>query len=256
MSNNEKDELTSKYEKYSNWAEWAARLILLGLAVEIIEVFVLKKSFIEGTFTIGATVLILLGVWGEVIFEKWAREASDGIVAEANARASEANARAKEAELAVQRLGDRYINPEEFAEALEGKGKAPVEIFFIRYDNEAYSFALQIKGALLRAGWEVIDLSSKTVEEIILCIPLARAPPVRGVVVTLQNPTESEKISFRGARASMGTPGRTDVPSIKLFRAVSSTRAGIWKASIQEVDPRQLDAPPPGALRIIIGPKA
>jgi hypothetical protein len=74
-----------------------AWLILVGLAVEVIAVFVLNKPKLEGAFTIGSAALIWIGVWGELHFEKRAKIAGDGIVAEANKSAREAEARAAEA---------------------------------------------------------------------------------------------------------------------------------------------------------------
>jgi hypothetical protein len=105
MSNGISDsELRSRYEKYSAWAERLALLILVGLAVEIADVFILKKPWLEGIFTIAATTLIFAGVWGELLFEKRAKEAGDRLVAKANARAAEA-----QLELANFRLPRRWV---------------------------------------------------------------------------------------------------------------------------------------------------
>jgi len=63
---------------------------LVGLAVEIASVFILRKSLLEGALTIASAAFIWVGVWGELLFAKRAKEAGDGIVAQANARAAEA----------------------------------------------------------------------------------------------------------------------------------------------------------------------
>lgn len=88
MNNGKHGDLKSTYEENSTRAERFAFLILVGLALEIISVFVLSKSLLEALLTIGSTTLILAGVWGEIFFERRAREAGDRIVAEANARAA------------------------------------------------------------------------------------------------------------------------------------------------------------------------
>jgi len=90
MPEKQKSDLKSRYESNSLLAERFALLVLAGLAVEIIEVFGLRRPFWEAVFSITATALILIGVWGEIIFEKRAKEAGDGIVAEANKQAEEA----------------------------------------------------------------------------------------------------------------------------------------------------------------------
>jgi hypothetical protein len=89
-SNENGGNLQSKYEFNSTWADRIAHLILIGLAVDIIAAFVLGKSPLEVTLSITASVLIALGVWGELWFARRAKEAGDGIVAEAKARALEA----------------------------------------------------------------------------------------------------------------------------------------------------------------------
>jgi hypothetical protein len=99
MTNDKAGDLKSKYESNSAWADRPACLIIVGLAVEIAAVFILKKPWLEGGLTMAASVLIVLGVWGELLFSHRAKEAGDGIVAEANARAAEANQRAAEAQL-------------------------------------------------------------------------------------------------------------------------------------------------------------
>lgn len=82
--------LQSAYENRSLWAHRFARLILAGLAVEVIGVFLPKTPFVQGTVTIASASLIWIGVWGDLHFGKQAREAGDAIVADANARAKEA----------------------------------------------------------------------------------------------------------------------------------------------------------------------
>jgi hypothetical protein len=60
-------ELRSRYETFSTWGERVALLILVGLAVEIASVFILEKSWLEAVLTISANMLIIAGVWGELL---------------------------------------------------------------------------------------------------------------------------------------------------------------------------------------------
>jgi hypothetical protein len=86
MSKGSGGDLQLTYEFNSAWADRIAFLIVVGLVIEIAAVFILGKPPLEGTLTIVSNLLIVLGVWGELIFAKRAKEAGDGIVAEANAR--------------------------------------------------------------------------------------------------------------------------------------------------------------------------
>ena len=101
------DDLRSKYENNSVWADRIALLIVVGLVVEIAAVFILQKPLLEAILTTSATALIACGVWGELWFAKRAKEAGDGMVAEANARAAEANQKAQEAILELARLREK-----------------------------------------------------------------------------------------------------------------------------------------------------
>jgi hypothetical protein len=113
MSNNNNDcDLQSRYEFNSSWAERIAFLIIVGLAVEIAAVFIFRKPFWEGVSTIVANVLIVAGVWGELIFERRAKAAGDGIVAKANARAAEANAQAAVANERASEANQRALELE------------------------------------------------------------------------------------------------------------------------------------------------
>jgi hypothetical protein len=118
----------------STWAERIASLIIIGLAVEIAAVFIFGKSFWEGAVTILANVLIVAGVWGELIFERRAKTAADGIVAQANARAAEANARAATAQLELRRLSEpRKFDVTKFKEIMDHPKavRAKVEVLYL-----------------------------------------------------------------------------------------------------------------------------
>jgi hypothetical protein len=158
MSNNNVDgDLQSRYEFNSSWAERIAFLIIIGLPVEIAAVFIFQKPFWEGLSTIVANVLIVAGVWGELIFERRAKAAGDGIVAEAKARAAEANQKAQEAALELARLiTPRVISPEQqrqLVEAVKPFAKTPFDVS-IQPDPEPLALMEQICEALVEAGWD------------------------------------------------------------------------------------------------------
>jgi hypothetical protein len=161
MSGSNNNDLRSKYEKNSAIAEGLAWLILLGLAVEIAAVFILKKPLLEGALTISANALIWLGVWGELIFEKRAREAGDGIVAEANARAAEANQKAQEAILELARFkAPRELTQEQrgrIVDKLKPFSGTEYDIAISDADPEILNFVFIIELVLSTAGWTEID---------------------------------------------------------------------------------------------------
>ena len=157
-SNGKNGDLKSTYEKNSRRAERFAFLILIGLAVEIVEVFVLQRPLLEASFTIGSTLLILLGVWGEILFERRAREAGDGMIAEANARASEANERAARAELDLAKYRAwRRLEGDAFASvvaAMKPFAGTPYTLAFSIAQPEITELMFQINAALSAAGLE------------------------------------------------------------------------------------------------------
>lgn len=167
MPGHAKTTLRERYEKNSARAERLAWLIIVGLLVEIASVPALGRSWLEGALTIAADALIAIGVWGEIHFEKIAREAGDGIVAEANARASEAEARAAEsiaaaskASLELEKLrakvGPRVIDRDKFLEAISAKPKASrVFIMYSQAAPDGWFVASQLKAFLTDAGWRV-----------------------------------------------------------------------------------------------------
>jgi hypothetical protein len=161
MSDSNNNDLRSKYEKNSTIAERLAMLILLGLAVEIVAVFILKKPILEAILTISATALIWLGVWGELLFEKRAREAGGGIVAEANARAAEANQRAQEAILELAELrAPRELTPEQrgrIVDELKLFSGAEYDIALSNDDPEILNFVFIIELVLSTTGWMELD---------------------------------------------------------------------------------------------------
>lgn len=167
---NSGNSLRSEYEKFSTLAERVALLILAGLSVEIVAVFILRKSLLESLLTIAATTLIAVGVWGEIVLERRAKKASDGIVAEANATAAQAieraatlekeaaDARARTAE--IERLTEwRHISAEQMNKLVRAILNKVPKIVVIEYelDPEANMYSQQL--AALFENADVKDIS-------------------------------------------------------------------------------------------------
>jgi hypothetical protein len=163
MSDNDKNgklgEFQAQYEINSAKADRIARLILVGLAVEIVAVFILQKPLLEGSLTIAATALIWLGVWGELFFEKRAKEAGDRIVAEANARAAEANQKSAEVQMELAKIkaprsldGERYVA---FVDRLRPFAGQAYDLSLPRMLEPGSGLHTQIMAALRDAGWKL-----------------------------------------------------------------------------------------------------
>ena len=157
MSNGTNEsELRSRYETFSPWAERVALLILLGLAVEIAAVFILEKSWSEAILTISANMLIIAGVWGELLLEKRAKQAGDGLVAIANARAAEA-------QLELERLKTprfRLITSEasaKFIEKLKAFPGTKFDIGHARIGREHWDFLWVMEPLFPKANWVFVN---------------------------------------------------------------------------------------------------
>jgi hypothetical protein len=152
-------ELQSTYAWYSKLAERVALLIIIGLLVEIGAAIYLHKPLDETLLTITANVLIVAGVWGEILLEKRAKEASDSLVALANARAAEANQKAQEAALELAEL-ERAITPrvirnDGVAKVIEALKPFPGVPFWLHADPAAeYAFVNRLIATLQKAGWK------------------------------------------------------------------------------------------------------
>ncbi len=162
--------LQSKYDFNSAWAERIAHLIIIGLAVDIVAAFILGKSYLEITLNIGANLLIIAGVWGELLFSRRAKEAGDGIVAEANANAAKAQERTasleKEtavAKLELARLSTprvKLLTSEAVASIVEKLSPFAGTKFDIGHaprGREQWDFLWQLEPVFARAGWIFVD---------------------------------------------------------------------------------------------------
>ena len=154
-------DLKSRYERESTRADLMAKLIIVGLVVEIAGVLVLQKPALEGAVSIVSAALIAIGVWGELKFSHRAREAGDAIVAEADARAAEATLKAQEAALELAKFrAPRALNRQQ-TERIAGKMKPFTGTQFAGARNpgnpEFESCLRDIEVALQMAGWTEID---------------------------------------------------------------------------------------------------
>jgi len=163
------DDYQARYDYFSTWAELIAFLILVGLAVDIAAVFILRRPFLwEGMLAIAANSLIALGVYGELLFARFARRAGDHIVADAQARIAEANQQAAtanertaELKLALEkerqkRLG-RVLTKEQFEILLSLRGMVSKVYVTCERDPEALFYSAHIATALSHAGIQVVD---------------------------------------------------------------------------------------------------
>lgn len=242
----ENGDLGPIYERNSKWAERLASLIIVGLAVEIAAVFMLHKPPLEAVLSIASTVLIIAGVWGELIFERCAKEAADGIVAQAKERVAESELRIaklnKEAAELRKSASARHVDFQKFAKALEGEPKLPVEIWYSNAASDASMLATEINWALERAGWEFRR-----------AIPIPHAEPIasdRDPRWLLSDISAAGGSSSGISVARHGPVSTKDIsPQMALLHAIAE---GIGRTA----HATGVETVPEGTLRIIIAPKA
>jgi hypothetical protein len=140
-------DLQSRYEFNSAWAERIALLIIAGLAVDIIAAFLLGKSWLEIVLNIVANLLIIAGVWGELRFSRYAKEAADAMVAEANARFAAV-------ELRVANSVTRVLNNRAFIEQMSAFKGLSVDVIACGGSTEINQIARLLSVALNVAGWQ------------------------------------------------------------------------------------------------------
>jgi hypothetical protein len=158
-ANNGEEELRKNISKNETRAEWGGAAVVFGLIVEVMLTAAYRhgESIIEGWGPVFADVLITLGVAAEILFARKARSTSETLQLRSAEKVAEANARAKEAELKLEQLrklaGPRQLDRSIFVKELEGKPKANVQIWYVTDSSDAFSFATQLLGALINAGW-------------------------------------------------------------------------------------------------------
>ena len=144
-------------------ASGAATLwILGGILIEVVSLIVFPHNGGERIIGIVANAAIGFGLIVEFLLvgkvidaTREADRKSAEKIAEIEAQTAAARAQAAKAELELKRLGPRQLNRDKFIKELEGKEKAPVEIFFLRGNAESYRLATQIQEALIASKWQV-----------------------------------------------------------------------------------------------------
>jgi len=144
---------------------WA---VVLGLAVEIVLSAVYRHgSWVEAWSPVGATILITMGVFGEIHFaarvsrsEEELRRRSEERVASANKIAAKAHERAtllEQENLEIRdRIAGRRISKEQHDKIVSILSSAPAAFDMeIMQEGEAGLFALDILRTLTDSGWTV-----------------------------------------------------------------------------------------------------
>jgi hypothetical protein len=194
-------------------------------------------------------------------FEKYKIEAGEKIsaaeavgqtaqadIAKAAAQIAEANARTKEAELKLEQLrkhvAARHINTASFIEFLNGKPKQPVEIMFVKDDGEAFGLAIEIRGALTQAKWEVREP-----------IPIPPTAPARlaNLPSTMGAGGQPSGVSVVARAVSQDDFKMIDPGNDSAFRALSDALGDSLGHIAGAINS---DASPEyGTLRVVVGPK-
>lgn len=158
MNKGDIDHLQSTYDSNSLYAERIAKLILVGLAIDIVAVFILGKSWFEAILTISADSLILIGVWGELFFERRAKAAGDSLVATANARAAEAQLELTR--LRATRSDELKGKEAELIAKLAPFAGTQFDIGCGMGDGEQADFIWDLEPILANAGWKELSWCS------------------------------------------------------------------------------------------------
>jgi len=181
---------------------------------------------------------------------------------ESNLKIAEATARQKEAELQLEKLRTQArprhltIDGDAFIGALAGKPSAPVEIMFPKDDGEAFLLAIGLRDLLRKAKWETAEPIPVPPND----IPrLANQPSLMtaggqpiGVTIAARADTQ-EEMKLLGDGLKFGDDPEPNIPiralNIALLKVLGSVSGHIG-------GPEVFKAPPPGTIRIVVGPKA
>lgn len=164
-------ELEKSFDANHRWAGWAAKIIVVGLGLDIVVLIALPEA--EGWLHIGAavfaTLVITLGVAGEIFFEGRAHRAAVKLQRISNEKVSAANERASKADEMAARLrahaaelrlvllprvlpADTDASYRELYDDL-AKFAGTEALVFVVPDFASRRFAEEIVRALKEAGW-------------------------------------------------------------------------------------------------------
>jgi hypothetical protein len=180
--------------------------------------------------------------------------ATTGVIIAQKRETLAAQQRVAESELKLQELrklsGPRDVNFEAFKKELEGKPRAPVEIWYIPDSSDGYWFASRLRAALGISGWQVEGLNPTPIPE-----PDQNNLLIRGMPRAVVAGGQPMGVTVVG---DQGTPGNDsdmqgDTPFRALFNALAkgTNLVGIYGASGSQFTPL-----PKGTLRVVIAAKA
>lgn len=265
------DELGEASSSCESWALVCGALVVVAVAAEIVIAWVEPPYDLFLRLSVPTDIAVALGIVGEVLLgmrnnrlQTELRRRSDVKVAAATERAGKLEKEAAETGLKLEKLRHqtlfgRQLRPAEFVKSLENKAKVPVEIAFLKSDTEAFMFASQVSGLLKAAHWDVSDPRPVAAEEMAKSVPrpaaLAEAPLV-GIAIVLRVETEAELRCFGSqAQVTLWAMRKDESPLAVLCDAIADNLVTGGTVQSFPVLPRQANAPPPGTLRLIIGPK-
>jgi hypothetical protein len=160
MSEGGKEHFGHEYEVNSHRAHLSAYVLVAGLVLELVNAVV----WYEGPRTLAemaAVLLIVGGVWGEVLFGHRARIAGDNQLAEYEARAAEANQKAQEAALSLERFrAPRALDTEQQARMADKLSQFHGTQYCVgvnSFDPEYVMLVINIEDTLAKAGWLEVD---------------------------------------------------------------------------------------------------
>lgn len=159
MSSDGDDDPGRQYEVNSHRAHLAAYVLIAGLVLELINAVIWYRGP-ETIAEMAAVLLIVGGVWAEVVFGNRARVAGDKQLAQFEARAAEANSKALEAQVELERLkAPRLLSEGQRARIAEKMRQFAGQEFSGAVTmgvSDAWTLWRLIAAVLREAGWILI----------------------------------------------------------------------------------------------------
>jgi hypothetical protein len=163
------DQLRADIRRNESLADWSGWVLLFGLALELILIFAWwphEETLLTRLPEAVATLLIVLGVWGELHFGRKESEARAELQSRSDVRIAELVAKAADAELETERLR-RELSwrrlPSDMISKLEatlkGKPAGSLLISHTMNDPESQSFAKQVGAVFHTVGWRVSHMA-------------------------------------------------------------------------------------------------
>lgn len=96
-----------------------------------------------------------------------------------------------------KQIGPRQLNREVFWRALEDQPKAPVEILYLKDDQDSLEFAQEIENSLKKAGWVVTKRAPIPVSQSDLPTAMTVGGQPVGVTVVTHSISDDEAVAIR-----------------------------------------------------------